>query len=99
MKQTDRFATELRKELSKMQRQREKLRDWLAYCRPEHHARLDAAKVVVETDMYRYRTFEKSWKYRKGVFAIGHVRPHPVHHITQTISHMRVRQSVAPWRD
>lgn len=79
LKQTDRFATELRKELSKMQREREKLRDWLACCRPEHHARLDAAKVVVETDMYRYRTFEKNWKHRTGVFATGHVRAALVH--------------------
>jgi CCR4-NOT transcriptional regulation complex NOT5 subunit len=73
MDQTDRFATDLRKELAKLQREREKLRSWLAECRPELESKMESAKKMVEDNMYRYRAFEKAWKHRSGVFTTGDV--------------------------
>jgi Not1 N-terminal domain, CCR4-Not complex component len=73
LNQTDRCATEMRKELSKMQRERETLREWLGMgktLRPELQEKMEAAKTVVEDVMYRFRTFEKNWKNRKGIFAV-----------------------------
>lgn len=75
MQQTDKFAGELKKELSKIQREREKLRAWLIEVRPEYHAQINAAKELVEGNMYKYRSFERAWKNRTGVFASGDVSP------------------------
>ena len=74
MNQTERFAGDLRKELAKQQREREKVRAWLTDCRPELAPRLEVAKEKVEESMYKFRAFEKAWKHRRGVFAIGDVR-------------------------
>lgn len=73
MQQTDKFASEVKKELSKVQREREKLRAWLVEVRPEYHAQINSAKELVEASMYRYRSFERAWKNRTGVFASGDV--------------------------
>lgn len=75
--QTDRCAQEMRKELAKMQRERDKLREWIAErvtIEPEMRETMETYKCLVEATMYRFRTFEKNWKHGKGIFA-GDVRP------------------------
>jgi hypothetical protein len=71
--QTERFASDLKKELSKIQREREVLRAWLAEARPEYHEQIYRAKELVELNMQRYRAFERDWKRRVGIFATHNV--------------------------